>query len=970
MEYTLFEKKKKSLQIFLETQSFTGVQKIAEKIADDFLKITDERPQIVNTLQDTVSIAIGTYGNSELIDSLCKAKVLDAAKLEGKREVYVHKLIDHPCKTGKLLVVAGSDKRGTIYGMFSLTEYFGMTAMNDWGDVAPQKRKLLTIPESYEYYSKEPSVKYRGFFINDEWPAFGTWTTRHFDGFTVKMYDHIFEYLLRMKGNYLWPAMWSSSFLLDGPGMASAELADEYGIVICFSHHEPCLRSSEEWDLVRGEDTKYGNEWNYFKNKQGLLTYWKEGLKRSGHLENMITIGMRGERDSSMLGENSTLYDNISLLKEIIHNQKAMIRECVKRDTDQIPMMLALYKEVEAYYYGDETTEGLNAWDELDDVILMLCEDNHGNMRTLPTEEMRKHKGGYGMYYHFDYHGDPVSYEWVASMPLTKTWEQMSMAYDYGIRDLWIVNVGDVKFQEYPLQYFMNLAYDFEKWGTTAPNQTHAYTKQWISQQFGKFVDDELCKQIQFVVEEYVRLNHYRRPEALNSKIYHPLHFNEGIRMLKRAQTLSELNRSLRLEMPPECRDAYYSMIYFPAEASSNLLQMHLCAGLNEAYANMGWTIANDYANRVQTHLLEDELLAKEFAAFAQGKWSGMELPNHIGFTHWNDEDYRIPLQIKLTPVKGARLTVARSDSNDVYTCGYFNRVMELADFLDPNQDQITLNLANGGDTPYSYRIVFKTPAKWLEISQMSGNVDKLTPIKIHLLRNELDAILPDDTSAPKEAMFSIERVYEDHVCEKIDVRVLARHVDYSQLPEQTLVEGNGYVAIKACHFKSITEAPMARYVVLEDYGKHESGVKMYPTTMHFSDPKEAPILHYSCYVNEGGDYDLILITAPHNPLSKGGSMMAAISINEEAFRMQDMIPKGLMAGVTGNPEWTYGVMNGEHQIHMTVALKKGYNELHIASLDAPIVWEYLILHKENVILPQSYMGVPESYCTAKTQVR
>ena len=970
MEYNLFEKNRKSLVMFLEEQAFSGVKKIALKIADDFFKITDETPTIQNKLEDAATIAIGTYGNSEFIDSLCEAGVLDRSVFIGKREVYVHKVIDHPNRAGKLLVVAGSDKRGTIYGMFSLTEYFGVTAMKDWGDVAAPKRNLLTLSDSYEYCSKEPSVKYRGFFINDEWPAFGTWTTRHFGGFTVEMYDHIFEYLLRLKGNYLWPAMWSSSFLLDGPGMSSAELADEYGIVICFSHHEPCLRSSEEWDIVRGVDTKYGNEWNYFKNKEGLLTYWKEGLQRSGHLENMITIGMRGERDTSMLGPNSTLFENISLLKEIIHNQKELIRECVKRDTENIPMMLALYKEVEAYYYGDGLTEGLNSWDELDDVILMLCEDNHGNMRTLPTEEMRKHKGGFGMYYHFDYHGDPVSYEWVASMPLTKTWEQMSMAYDYGVRDLWIVNVGDVKFQEYPLQYFMNLAYDFEKWGTNSPNQTHTYTKQWVNQQFGAFVDEEICDQIQFVLEEYVRLNHYRRPEALNSEIYHPLHFNEGSRMQKRAEKLSELNRKLRRELPPECRDAYYSLIYFPAEASANLLQMHLCAGFNAMYAKMGWTITNDYAQRVQMHLSKDESLAKEFAAFAQGKWSGMELPNHIGFTHWNDEDYRIPLQINLTPIKGSRLSVARSDSDDVYTCGYFNRILELSDFMVPFKDSLELQIANGGDTAYTYRITYLIPADWIEITPMSGTVEKLSQIKIQLLRNQLKSVPFDNPTEPQEAMFSIERVYEDKVCEKVDVRVFAQNVDYSELPDKTFIEGNGYVAMKASHFMAVTAVKDSDYLVIDDYGKHETAVKLYPTTKHYELIEEAPSLHYGFYVNDGGVYHLTLVTAPHNPLEKGGSMMAGIGVNDDAFQIMDMIPQNLMAGVTGNPEWTEGVMNGEHKIHLTVTLKKGYNELHIASMDAPIVWECFVLHKNDITLPACYMGVPESYMIDKNDAK
>lgn len=276
------------------------------------------------------------------------------------------------------------------------------------------------------------------------------------------------------------------SFPLDGPGSANEELADMYGVVMGYSHHEPCLRASEEWDKVRGEGTRYGNEWNFYTNEEGLTNYWEDSLKRSGKYENIITIGMRGERDSSMLGDDATVEENVNLLKDIIKKQRALIKKHVNEDVTKVPQMLALYKEVEAYFYGDEKIAGLKDWEELDDVICMLCEDNFGHMRTLPTEAIRGHKGGFGMYYHFDYHGSPISYEWVDSTPLSKTWEQMCMAYEYGIRDLWIVNVGDLKLHEVPLTYFMALAYDYEKWGAGNPASYREYTEKLMKSLFRK----------------------------------------------------------------------------------------------------------------------------------------------------------------------------------------------------------------------------------------------------------------------------------------------------------------------------------------------------------------------------------------------------------------------------------------------------------------------------------------------------
>ena len=216
---------------------------------------------------------------------------------------------------GELLVIVGSDKRGTIYGMFALSEYLGVTPLVYFGDAAPAKCAAPVLGQEMETVSKEPSVRFRGFFINDEWPCFGNWAMSHFGGVNADMYALVFEFLLRMKGNYLWPAMWASSFPLDGPGSANEELADMYGVVMGYSHHEPC---SEEWDKVRGEGTRYGNEWNFYTNEQGLLNYWEDSLKRSGKYENIITIGMRGERDSSMLGDKATVEENVNLLKDII----------------------------------------------------------------------------------------------------------------------------------------------------------------------------------------------------------------------------------------------------------------------------------------------------------------------------------------------------------------------------------------------------------------------------------------------------------------------------------------------------------------------------------------------------------------------------------------------------------------------------------------------------------------------------
>ncbi len=525
---TLEISKDNGLYFVIPEECGTGVKKVAGKVAKDVEGTLSFCPEICETVVTAKQAVIAvTAGSGELAEILC-SKISKLGQVEGKRESYAFIVAENPVEgIESALVIYGSDKLGTIYGLFHLSELLGVTAMVDWGDCQYVKQDSFVLKEEDSFVSKEPSVKYRGFFINDEWPCCGTWATSHFGSFNAQMYDHIFEYLLRMKGNYLWPAMWAENFMLDGPDLESMKLADEYGIYIGMSHHEPCMRSGAEYSKVRGSESPYGDAWSYVTNKEGILRFWEDGVKRSIGHNVFPTVGMRGENDSKMLGEDSLISDNVRLLKEIITKQREMIHEHLETDGKKVPQLFAVYKEVEDYYFGGGSEEGLRGFEELEDVTLLLCEDNWGNMRALPEAFEKNHKGGFGMYFHLDYHGDPVSYEWVSSTELSKIWEQMTEAYEYGVRELWIVNVGDVKFQEFPLNYFMDLAYDFEKWGSLAPNSTKEYTRQWIESMFGSYTSKEEREEIQEVLEGYLKINALRKPESLNDTVYHPAHYLE-----------------------------------------------------------------------------------------------------------------------------------------------------------------------------------------------------------------------------------------------------------------------------------------------------------------------------------------------------------------------------------------------------------------------------------------------------------
>lgn len=947
----------KKTVFLVEESAFEGVKRIAAKVAADVEKVTGNLPEIVSSLEgvskDTQVVFCATLGSSALLEQI-KDK-LHVCDVEGKREVYEISMAADVEGFAEMLVIYGSDKRGTIYGMFGLSEYMGVSPLVFWGDAEPEKRAQMVVGKDIEVVSKEPSVRYRGFFINDEWPCFGNWTMEHFGGFNAKAYEHVFEFLLRMKGNYLWPAMWSASFPIDGPDGLNEELADIYGVVMGYSHHEPCLRASEEWDKVRGPETKYGNEWNFYTNEEGLLNYWEDALKRSGKFDNLITIGMRGERDTSMLGENATVEENVNLLKDIIRKQRKLIKENVNEDLSKVPQLLALYKEVEAYFYGDEKIKGLRDWDELDGVICMLCEDNFGHLRTLPTADIRDRKGGFGMYYHFDYHGGPISYEWVDSTPFSKTWEQMSMAYEYGIKDAWIVNVGDLKFHEVPLTYFLALAYDYEKWGYSNKNSYKEYVAQWSAKTFPA-ADAALQEKIGTVLTEYINMNHLRRPESLNAEIYHPCNYCEADRMIARAIELEKLSEEVYNALEGESKNAYYSMIHFSAMASMNLLKMHLYAGKNAFYAKQGKTVANKYGALVKECIAKDREYYDAFGAFKDGKWNGMQMAQHIGFTKWNEDDYRYPIIMTVEPAYKPRMKVNRKDDSRVMTKNYgAPMAIAVEDFMYEGCDKVVLEVANDGVGNVKFVIEPQTTDKklpqWLTVSAMEGEVAEQAEVELICDRSKL-------TNEKQQVRLLIRD--EETV---VAVDISAKSTEVTNLPEKTHLEKNGMIVMNAKNFCNMTNTAKGSFALMEDYGKYESAVKVFPSTAVFAVEEEKPFVWYRCLIEDAGEYEVELVVAPTNSVVNKQSINACVQVKDGETKVVTLVSADFRAGESSDYRWASGVLNQERRISTLLSFEEGVQEIGVGAMEAGLVLERVILYKKGVQKKESYLGPIESFC-------
>lgn len=968
---TLEISKNKGLYFVIPEECGTGVKKVAGKVAKDVEGTLSFCPEICETAVPAKQAVIAvTAGSGKLAETLC-SKISKLGQVEGKRESYAFIVAENPVEgIESALVIYGSDKLGTIYGLFHLSELLGVTAMVDWGDCQYVKQDSFILKEEDSFVSKEPSVKYRGFFINDEWPCCGNWATSHFGSFNAKMYDHIFEYLLRMKGNYLWPAMWAENFMLDGPDLESMKLADEYGIYIGMSHHEPCMRSGAEYSKVRGPKSPYGDAWSYVTNKEGILRFWEDGVKRSIGHNVFPTVGMRGENDSKMLGEDSLISDNVRLLKEIITKQREMIHEHLETDGKKVPQLFAVYKEVEDYYFGGGSEEGLRGFKELEDVTLLLCEDNWGNMRALSEAFERNHRGGFGMYFHLDYHGDPVSYEWVSSTELSKIWEQMTEAYEYGVRELWIVNVGDVKFQEFPLNYFMDLAYDFEKWGSLAPNSTKEYTKAWIESVFGSYTSKEEREEIQEVLEGYLKINALRKPESLNDTVYHPAHYLECEKLLSFCGKLEEKNERLwKILEERGMGDAYFSMIYFSAEASFNLLKMHLYSGKNHLYASQGKAVANEYDKLVEACIEKDEALKTQMAEFKEGKWAGMELASHIGFTNWNDEDWRYPVRHIIRLPKKPRLVVTRADKTQHYTNQYFPITLVIDDFVVSSSKKAKIQIANGGQGSVKWKIQEGarkvgldgiahesgegSRCEWLEFSQISGETALQDEVEISLKEENLP--LGEEVSCSFEIKTETEFV---------PVLVKALQKDTSALPEGAFLAEHGMFVIDAVHYADkqagLYEGEAVEFEELYDFGKYQSGIKAFPVTSSFDSKENAPSVTYELYSEEEKDCFLNLYTSPANPLIYGGKLSVEVSVNEGAGKLVEFTKAGYKGGEPGCIPWEQAVLNQEHVGSTEISLKKGLNKITVFAREAGMVLERLVVYPKDIERAVSYLGEKE----------
>ena len=906
--------------ICVDANDYPGVIRAARDLRDDIQRVTGHAPAFSGGASCSAShaIIIGSLEKSSLLAQLARNKKIDTAPIAGKWESFFTQVVSRPGQgIAQALVIAGNDKRGTIYGTYDLSEQIGVSPWYWWADVPVKHSEALFVKPGV-FVQGPPAVKYRGIFLNDEAPSLTGWVHEKFGNYNHLFYEKVFELILRLKGNYLWPAMWNNAFNEDDP--LNPKLADEYGIVMGTSHHEPMLRAQQEWK-------RHGTgPWDYSRNAETLRKFWEEGIDRNKNYESIVTLGMRGDGDMPM-----SATANISLLEKIVADQRKILAEHMNPDLTKIPQDWALYKEVQEYY-----EKGMRV---PDDVTLLWSDDNWGNVRRVPTADERKRSGGAGVYYHVDYVGDPRSYKWLNTVPITKIWEQMNLAYRYGADRIWILNVGDLKPMEFPIEFFLSLAWNPNRW---SQDNLEEFGTLWAAREFGP----EHAAEIAGIIAKYTKFNGRRKPELLEPDTFSLVHHHEAERVSAEFNAAAAEAQHIYELLPKEYQSAFYELVLYPTEACANLTEMYVAVGRNRLYAQQRRASTNELAAKARTLFQKDaDLSAYYNHTLVGGKWDHMMDQTHIGYTYWNQPPKNaMPEVSELKDIpEAAKMGVAVEGSADAWP-GAAGQP-SLPEFDVFNQLSRTMDIFNRGRAPFTFSI--KRSAPWILLSADHGRVGPDQQIAVSI----------DWKKAPSGKSTGSVTILREGGTDSVTVRLTAFH---PQSPERSsvsgFVEANGYVSIEAEHYTAKHDAGPVHWDRIADYGRTLSSMTIFPVTAaSVTPPQNAPSLEYRMVLFDSGKAEVQCILAPTLNFVPGRGLRFALSFDDRSPKIIDALEHN------SPQDWAETVKDGVRMVKSDFTLENpGEHTLKVWMVDPGLVLQKLIVNLGG--LQDSYLGPPESF--------
>ncbi|KAI0651150.1 hypothetical protein C8Q79DRAFT_1004466 [Trametes meyenii] len=958
---------RRATPILLSPDEWPGVQRAASDFASDIEQVTSVKPALRNVTTPTAQaslasfgtnvVIVGTLGKSALIDTVVNRTKLDVSSIEGKWEAFLAKEVADPLPGIKsAYVIVGADKRGTIFALYDHSEQFGVSPWYWWADVPTTKHSNLFVTSAGCAHGS-PTVRYRAIFLNDEQPALQNWAMEKFTNgtgapltgspFNHFFYTKLFELILRLKGNHLWPAQWSSAFGADDP--QNQALADWYGIVMGTSHEEPMMRSIPvEWNL-------FGKgPWDYGTNAQAIYDFWVQGAQRAKPFENMWTVGMRGDGDLP-LSEG----ENVQLLEKVVSDQRQILMNVFNTsDVTTIPQVWTLYKEVEGYY-----DDGMRV---PDDITLMWTDDNWGNIRRTPLVSERNRTGGAGVYYHVDYVGDPRDYKWITSSQIEKTFEQMSLAVARNATKIWVLNVGDMKPYEMHTEFFLSLGWDASRW---TPATLNNFVVAWAQREFDLSFSD--ATEVASLIHNVTRHNMRRKPELLNSTTYSLVNYREAETVLAELQNAVTASTRLYDSLSESKKAAFFQLVQHPILATTTLTNMWVSAGINNLRASQARLSANDYADQVESLFLQDAALEKDYHSLLDGKWDHMMDQTHVMYYYWQQPmTNTMPMITKVQPSKQAlagamRIAIEGSlgawPGDNVNNCaqgyGCPNPSLTLDPFVPAGNRYV--DVGAGGPSPFTFTVTANKP--WLKISPTNGSISPSSPEQRVFLSVDWSQVTGAET-----ASLTFTALPQNQPKLSVGATFTANK---TTVPStfKGFVEGDGTVTIEAAHASRNTTVQGIAWTELPNHGRTLSAVTPWPRggeDLNFT-AGAGPSIEYDFFLfntkNQGGNVSIAALVSPAlNTLSDARPLGLALQIDDGTPQTNHFVPASVPGQVpapwNGVDGW---VANSIISVPFVLPVEPGAHTLKVWMIEPAVVVQKIVIDTGGV--RPSYLGPPES---------
>jgi hypothetical protein len=901
----------------------------AGDLAMDVERVTGRRPALKTAAAglSVDAVLVGTIGRSDVIDHLIAAGRLDVTGIKGQWESFIIATVADPLPGVKQgLVIAGSDRRGTAYGVYELSQRIGVSPWYWWDDVTPAHHDALHVsPQRVQV--GPPGVKYRGIFINDEDWSLRPWAAETFApaeglGLGPKTYAKVFELLLRLRANYLWPAMRGHTAPFNSYPLNKV-VADDYAIVMGSSHIEPMLRNNitgAEWDI------KVNGEWDYQANGAAIRDYWAKRLEMNGKYENVYTIGMRGRDDEPMKAAGTTR-DKINLMEKIFADQENLLSRYVNPDLSRVPQVFIPYTEVLGLYNA-----GLKV---PDDATICWPDDNFGYIRRLPNAAEQARAGGSGVYYHCEWlDGASDAYPWLASTPPALIWEEMSKAWKYDVKKLWVLNVGGLKPRELDAEFFLDMAWDPKRW---RPDNIREFLEQWAARD----VDAGDASEIASIMEEYFRLGFSRRPEHLvqfqSGKLSYSLfshdNYNDEAQIrVDRYADIARRGQAIYDRLPRARKDGFFEQALYPVQCAALLNEKVICADLNARDAALGRASAGEYARRARAAADKIVELARHYNT---GLISVGDKWNHMATAApgpWGGERYSFEMP-PLTDFDGSGPPTLDVSAEG----GHEDAVPDLSVFT---RDKRFIDLFNKGKGTIDWKAT--ASESWVKLDHADGSLTTQQRLWVSI----------DWDHAPKgrDTKATVD------ITSNGGNRRIVVPVFNPPLPADaavgSFVESHGYVSMLAEHYAQKKDRNGSGWEVINGLGRCGDSVTVLPpTTPSHTGPADitanSPSLEYDLYLFDAGEAHLDLDCLPTNPTTPDRGTRVAVSLDGK--------PPEILTKRSGN------VLSNLRRASGTLRIPSpGAHKLTVWMVDPGVVLDKIVL---DFAPPQdSYLGPPESY--------